>query len=61
MLQWGGGGLEGDLCSARPLKVKPPWGFYVEHGPEEGYTDVDKIVGTLPLKEEKATMVTEIT
>ena len=25
------------------------------------YTDVDKIVGTLPLKEEKATMVTEIT
>ena len=24
-------------------------------------TDVDKIVGTLPLKEEKATMVTEIT
>ena len=25
------------------------------------YTDVDKIVGTLPLKEEKATIVTEIT
>ena len=25
------------------------------------HTDVDKIVGTLPLKEEKATMVTEIT